>query len=93
MRFFRAIVASTAAAMAAAYVPPHMVLPSTWTDVTTGTLIPIEFRSEGTVAAAVVAGDDEPSLVSESACMSTADVIRKHSEKNGCIAFAVRRPG
>jgi len=90
MRLFRAIVASTAAAMAAAYVPPHMELPSTWTDVSTGTLIPLEFRTE---AAAVLEGDDTSSLVAESACMSTADVIRKHSGKNGCITFAVRRPG
>lgn len=34
-----------------------------------------------------------PSVVSESSCMSAADVISKHSGKNGSIAFAVRRPG
>jgi len=91
MRLFRTVIAASAtAAVAAAYVPPHMELPSTWADVDTGTLIPLEFRSE---AAAVLEGDAETSLVSESACMSATDVIRKHSGKNGCIAFAVRRPG
>jgi len=91
MRLLRvAIAASAAVAMAEAYVPPHMELPSTWTDVNTGTLIPLEFRSE---AAAVLEGDAESSMVSESACMSAEDVIRNHSGKNGCIAFAVRRPG
>jgi len=89
MRLFRVIVASAAAAMAAAYVPPHMELPSSWTDVSTATLVPLEFRSE---AAAALEGDDA-SLITESACMSAADVIKRHSGKNGCIAFAVRRPG
>ncbi|KAL7535911.1 hypothetical protein ACHAXR_006806, partial [Thalassiosira sp. AJA248-18] len=89
MRLLQAIVASAAAAMSAAYVPPHMELPSTWTDVSAGTLIPLEFKSE---AAAVLEGDSASSTVTESACMSAADVISKHSGKNGCIAFAVRRP-
>ena len=29
----------------------------------------------------------------ESECMSASDVISNHSGPNGCIAFAVRRPG
>mmetsp|Transcript_28293 Transcript_28293/g.60307 ORF Transcript_28293/g.60307 Transcript_28293/m.60307 type:complete len:91 (-) Transcript_28293:2067-2339(-) len=90
MKLFRAIVASAAAATAAAYVPPHMELPATWTDVTTGTLIPLEFKSEASLA---LEGNAESSAVSESACMTAEDVISKHSGKNGCIAFAVRRPG
>ena len=37
-------------------------------------------------------GDD--SKVNESsACMSTKEVISQHTGPNGCIAFAVRRPG
>lgn len=85
-----AITASATAAMAAAYVPPHMELPSTWTDVSAGTLIPLEFKSE---AASALEGGAEASPVSEFACMSAEDVIRNHSGVNGCIAFAVRRPG
>ncbi|KAL7535885.1 hypothetical protein ACHAXR_007781 [Thalassiosira sp. AJA248-18] len=79
MRLLRSLVASAAIAVAAAYVPPHMKLPSTWTDVSTGTLVPLEFKSE---AAAAVKGDAE-STVTESACMSAADVISKHSGRNG----------
>lgn len=87
-----AIAASATAAIRAtvAYVPPHMELPSAWTDVSKTTLIPLEFKTE---AAAVLEGDVEPSVVSESACMSAEDVIRNHSGENGCIAFVVRRPG
>ena len=50
-------------------------------------LIPLEFKSE----AASVLGED--SRVNEDVCMSAGDVISKHSGPNGCIAFAVRRPG
>jgi hypothetical protein len=52
-------------------------------------LIPLEFRSK---AAAALEGDNAP-IVSETACMSAADVISKHSGEHGCIAFAIRRPG
>jgi len=75
--------------MAAAYVPPHMELPAGWTDVASATLIPLEFRSK---TAAALEGADSP-IVSESLCMSAADVISKHSGEYGCIAFAIRRPG
>ena len=51
-------------------------------------LIPLEFKSE---ASSVLEGDG--SLVKESECMSASDVISNHSGPNGCIAFAVRRPG
>lgn len=85
------LISAAVATTAAAYVPPHMELPVGWTDVSAGTLIPLEFKSEA--ASVLEAGDAEPSMVSESACMSASDVIRKHSGKNGCIAFAVRRPG
>jgi len=50
-------------------------------------LIPLEFKSE---AASVL---EEESRVNEDVCMSAGDVISKHSGPNGCIAFAVRRPG
>ena len=50
-------------------------------------LIPLEFKSE---AASVL---EEDSRVNEDVCMSAGDVISKHSGPNGCIAFAVRRPG
>jgi len=90
MRLLQSLVASVAAVTAAAaYVPPHMELPASWTDVNKATLIPLEFKSE---AAAAIEGDDASTVV-ESACMSATDVISKHSVKNGCIAFAVRRPG
>ena len=88
MKLFRALVASAAAALAAAYVPPHMELPPSWTDVAKDTLIPLEFKSE---AASALEGSE--SMVSEAACMSAADVIAQHGGKHGCIAFAVRRPG
>ena len=52
-------------------------------------LIPLEFRSK---TAAALEGADSP-IVSESLCMSAADVISKHSGEYGCIAFAIRRPG
>jgi len=93
MRLFRALVSSVVAATATAYVPSHMELPATWTDVGGAALAPLEFKSEA--ASALEGGGDAnvPSRVSESACMSAADVIKKHSGKNGCIAFAVRRPG
>ena len=52
-------------------------------------LVTLEFKSK--VTSALEGG--ESSLVSATACMSAADVIGKHSGKNGCIAFAVRRPG
>ena len=51
-------------------------------------LIPLKFKSE---ASSVLEGD--ASLVKESECMSASDVISNHSGPNGCIAFAVRRPG
>ena len=51
-------------------------------------LIPLEFKSE---ASSVIEGDG--SLVKESECMSATDVISNHSGPNGCITFAVRRPG
>jgi len=68
-----------------------MELPATgiWADVGSGTLVTLEFKSK---VASVLEGDGS-SLVSETTCMSAADVISKHSGKNGCIAFAVRRPG
>ncbi|KAL3761644.1 hypothetical protein ACHAWU_000131 [Discostella pseudostelligera] len=88
MKLFRPLLASAAVVMAAAYVPPHMELPAGWTDVAAATLIPLEFRSK---AAAALEGDNAP-IVSETACMSTADVISKHSGEHGCIAFAIRRP-
>lgn len=81
--------ASVAAATATAYVPQRMELPATWTDLSTSTLVPLEFQTE---AAAALEGP-EASLVSESACMSASDVLAKHSGKHGSIAFAVRRPG
>lgn len=82
--------ASAVAVAATAYVPPHMELPATgWKDIGAGTLVTLEFKSK--VTSALEGG--ETSLVSETACMSAADVISKHSGKNGCIAFAVRRPG
>lgn len=92
MMLLRSIMASAVVAVATAYVPSHMELPATWSDVSKGTLIPLEFKSE---AASVLEGGDteSPSVVSESACMAAADVISKHSGENGCIAFAVRRPG
>lgn len=96
MRLFRAMLASAAATMAAAYVPPHMELPASWTDVSTGTLIPLEFKSETWhPAASALEGDDDSSTatVLESTCMTAENVIRQHSGKNGCIVFAVRRPG
>ena len=37
--------------------------------------------------------EGDASLVKESECMSASDVISNHSGPNGCIAFAVRRPG
>ena len=128
MKLFRPLLATTAAVMAAAYVPPHMELPAGWTDVASATvrsenaasnlpsalrlsrlsvhrsdycltfcfwniypaqLIPLEFRSK---TAAALEGADSP-IVSESLCMSAADVISKHSGEYGCIAFAIRRPG
>ena len=55
-------------------------------------LTPLEISSE---AESVLQGNDESpkSIVSESACMMASDVIKQHSGKYGCIAFAVRRPG
>ncbi|KAL7444370.1 hypothetical protein ACHAXH_009970 [Discostella pseudostelligera] len=88
MKLFRPLLASAAVVMAAAYVPPHMELPAGWTDIAAATLIPLEFRSK---AAAALEGDNAP-IVSETACMSAADVISKHSGEHGCIAFAIRRP-
>jgi hypothetical protein len=38
MRLFRSIVASAAVVIATAYVPPHMELPSSWTNVALGTV-------------------------------------------------------
>lgn len=38
MKLFRPLLATTAAVMAAAYVPPHMELPAGWTDVASATV-------------------------------------------------------
>lgn len=45
MKLFRPLLATTAAVMAAAYVPPHMELPAGWTDVASATV-----RSENAVS-------------------------------------------
>ncbi|KAK1742550.1 hypothetical protein QTG54_007115 [Skeletonema marinoi] len=81
------LIATISVAVATAYVPPNMELPSSWTDVTQTQLTPLEFRSE---AASALEGKDD---VSEAACIDAASVIRQHSGSLGCIAFAVRRPG
>ncbi len=59
-----------------------------WSNVFPAQLIPLEFRSK---VAAALEGVGSP--VSETACMSAADVIRNHAGEFGCIAFAIRRPG
>eukprot|EP00804_Cyclotella_cryptica_P016437 CCRYP_004672-RA/>CCRYP_004672-RA protein AED:0.10 eAED:0.10 QI:243/0.66/0.75/1/1/1/4/517/140 len=90
MRLFRTILVS-AAAVANAYVPSHMELPETWTDLSTATLTPLEFRSEA--AFALEGSGDQSSVVVGSSCMLSSEVLRKHGGKHGSIAFAVRRPG
>ena len=37
--------------------------------------------------------ESDATLVAEKTCMSASDVISTHSGKNGCLVFAVRRPG
>jgi hypothetical protein len=88
MRLLSLLIATiSVAAVAAAYVPPSMELPASWTDLSQTQLTPLEFRFE---AASALEGKDD---VSESACIDAASVIRQHSGSLGCIAFAVRRPG
>ena len=74
-------------ATVAAYVPPSMELPSSFTDVSQAELTPLEFRSK---AAAALEGEDD---VSESTCIDAGSIIRKHAGSFGCVALAVRRPG
>ena len=55
-------------------------------------LAPLEISSE--VASFLQESDESPNpVVTESSCMIASEVIRKHTGKHGCIAFAVRRPG
>ena len=83
------LLSSAAVCAVECYVPPSMSLNGFSLDTSTS-LVSLEFKEES--IAALDASDAE-SLVAERTCMSASDAISTHSGKNGCIVFAVRRPG
>eukprot|EP01082_Thalassiosira_pseudonana_P015436 g14452.t1 g14452 contig9:1860263-1861394(+) len=80
-RLFRTLLVSAAAVASSGYVPSHMELPSSWTDVSSATLTPLEIRSE---AASALEGaiDVTQHVVAESSCMLTAEVLCREEARS-----------
>lgn len=83
------LLSSAAVCAVECYVPPSMALNGFSLDTSTATLVSLEIKEESIAAL----DSADASLVAEKTCASASDVISAHSGKNGCLVFAVRRPG
>lgn len=82
------LLSSAAVCAVESYVPPSMALNGFSLDTSTA-LVSLEIKEESIAAL----DSADASLVAEKTCASASDVISTHSGKNGCLVFAVRRPG